>query len=185
MILYEILNWTKTIHDYKRWARCCFSVTLSRSVNCSPLWQYSLPGLSVAQHTFSLMSAYMITLCVGLWDIAAPQMLLPSLWQAFKSALEMDKILMIDTCFHEILGFLYVKCLWKRCYFSLKFCSVVCMTKGYHSNSGDKCTRVSFLPSSFRVCDWSIFNFWWQRFWFMVGQAITGFGCQQSWWEPF
>lgn len=32
-------------------------------------------------------------------------MLLPSLWQPFKSALEMDKILMIDTCFHEILVF--------------------------------------------------------------------------------
>lgn len=30
---------------------------------------------------------------------------------------------------------------------------------GYHSNSGDKCMNVSFSPSSFRVCDWSISAF--------------------------
>lgn len=146
--------------------------------------QYPLPGLSLAQHTLSLMSAYMSTLCVGLWDSAAPQMLLLSFWQPSKSALEMDKILMIDICFHEILVFLYVTRPWTWCCSSLKFSSALCMIKGFHSDSGDKCMCVS-SPSSIRVCDWSIFNFWWQRFWFMVKLAITGLCCQQSWWEPF
>lgn len=135
--------------------------------------------------TCFLSCQHIWSLCVGLWDLAAPQMLLPSLWQPFKSALEMDKIGVIDTHFHEILVFLHVKCLWRWCYFSLKFSSVVCLITGYHSNSGDKCMHVSLSLSNFRVCDRSIFNFWWQRFWFMVRQAITGLCCRQNWWEPF
>lgn len=168
------------------WSRVVFWCDfVSASQLFSSLRKYPLPGLSLAQHTLSLMSAYMITLCVGLWDTAASQMLLHSLWQPSKPALEMDKILMIDICFREILVFLYVTRPQTWCYNSLKFSSALCMIKGFHSDSGDKCVRISFSLSSTRVCDWSIFNFWWQRFWFMVKLAITGLCCQQSWWEPF
>lgn len=72
-------------------------------------------------------------------------MLHHSLWQPSKSALEMDKILMIDICFCEILVFLYVTRPQTWCYNSLKFSSALCMIKGFHSDSGDKCVRVSLF----------------------------------------
>lgn len=135
------------------------------------------------QQAFSCQHTW--TFCVELWDTAAPQMLLLPLWQSFKSALKVDKVLMIDTCFYETLVFLYVKCLWKWCYFSLKFSSSVYMIESYYSNSHGNC--VCLLMSSFKLCDW-VFLFSklsWQTFWFMVRWTITSLYCQKNWWEPF
>lgn len=170
--------------DCKCGAGWCFGVTQPAKWL---LWGniYPLPGLSLAQHTLSLMSAYMSTLCVQLWDTAASQMLLLSLWQLSKSALEMDKVLMIDICFHEILVFLYVTHPWTWCCNSPKFSSAWCMIKVSIVIVVTNVCVSFFSPSSIRVCDWGIFNFWWQRFWFVVKLAITGLGCQQCWWEPF